>query len=85
VTINFGLFAMEQTNTSAAVWIQTVTQGGAGAALIFFVKKVADGTLVWRDTAEMLDRATVALEEANERGDVYHEFVKSRMNRSDEA
>jgi len=64
-------------------WVQSLISGGAGAALLYLVKKMVDGSIVWRPMAEILERAIAALEDANERDEVYKEIIKKKMS-SDE-
>lgn len=64
-------------------WVQSLLSGGAGAALLYLVKKMVDGSIVWRPMAEILERAIVAIEDANERDEVYQGIIKEKMSNNE--
>lgn len=65
---------------SVGVWAQNITSGGAGVALIYVVKKIVDGSIVWRPMAEILEKAITAIEAANERDDIYIAMIKKKLD-----
>lgn len=64
-------------------WIQAIGSGGAGVALLYLVRKMVDGTLVFRPTAEVLDRLVTALDRLEERETIHVEIIKRLLDRQE--
>jgi len=71
---------LAEQSATATAWVQNITSGGAGAALLYLVKKMVDGSIVWRPMAEILERAIEAIEAANDRDDTYAILLRKKLD-----